>query len=231
MTLNKRYVVANWKSHKTTREAEQWLTSFLREYQPAPDVQVIIAPSFICLAPLKNLIQEKGVAQISLAAQDLSPFPMGAYTGAVTAEMVRDLVDYAFIGHAERRRYFHETHQEIANKASEALAAGITPILCMDQPYAAAQIAALKESDAERILIGYGPVEAIGINIPQSLKQVAEATKEIRTRAPGRPILYGGSVNSKNAADYMKIDGINGVMAGSASLAPEEFAKICVAVS
>ena len=230
MTQNKRYVVANWKSHKTTKEAEQWLSTFLKKYQPAPDVQVIIAPSFICLEPLSRLLTEQAATGIALAAQDLSPFPNGAYTGAVTATMVKDLVKYAFIGHSERRRYFHENNQEIANKVTEAVAAGITPILCLDQPYAAAQIAALTEADAEKILIGYGPVEAIGIDIPQSRNLVTEAIQEIRSRLPNRPILYGGSLSAANAADYMRIDGISGVMAGSASLDPLEFAEICAAV-
>lgn len=228
--MRMRYAVANWKSCKTITEAEQWFAVFLKNYRPSPNVQVIIAPSFICLAPIKRILQDNGATRIALAAQDLSPFPMGAYTGAVSATMVRDLVDYAFIGHSERRRYFHETHQEIANKAAEAVSAGITPILCLDLPYAAKQIAALGDSDAEKVLIGYGPVEAIGIDIPQSLAKVTEAIQEIRTRLPNRPVLYGGSVNAANAADYMRIEGISGVMAASASLDPHEFAKICTAV-
>jgi len=230
MTNKQRYAVANWKSHKTTGEAEQWLTTFLGAHQPAPGVQVIIAPSFICLEPLQRLLTEQGATQIALAAQDLSPFPNGAYTGAVAAAMVRELAGYAFIGHSERRRYFHETHQEVANKVSEAVAAGITPILCLDQPYAAAQIAALTESDAEQVIFGYGPMEAIGIDIPLSRRLVVAAVEEIRSRLPNQPLLYGGSVNGENAADYLQIDGIDGVMAGSASLDPLEFAKICAAV-
>ena len=229
--MEKRYLVANWKSHKTTTEAEKWLVTFLKTYQPDPQLEVIIAPSFISLAPLKRLLANQGATQIALAAQDLSPFPMGAYTGAVSAAMVRDLVDYAFVGHAERRRYFHETHQEIANKVTEAVTVGITPILCLDQPYAAAQLAALTECDVEKIIIGYGPVEAIGIDIPQSVKQVSEAVQEIQARLPNRPVLYGGSLNRANAAKYMQIDGISGVMAGSASLDPLDFAQIYAALA
>ena len=228
---NKRYAVANWKSNKSTREAETWLTSFLAAYRPDPNVQVIIAPSFIALAPLLRLLKEKGATRIGLAAQDISPFPAGSYTGAVTATMLKGLADYAFVGHAERRRYFHETHQEIANKVSEAASAGITPILCLDRPYAAAQLAALAGTDAEKVIIGYGPVEAIGIDMPQSAQQVSAAIQEIRARRPNRPILYGGSVNGENAAGYMQIEGISGVMAGSASLDPQEFARICAAVA
>ena len=228
---DKRYAVANWKSHKTTAEAEQWLTAFLAAHRPDPNLQVIIAPSFVALAPMQRQLAESGATHIALAAQDLSPFPSGAYTGAVTATMLKGLADYAFVGHSERRRYFHETHQEIANKVAEAVSAGITPILCLDRPYAAAQLAALADTDAEKVLIGYGPVEAIGIDMPQTVQQVSEAVQEIRARLPERPILYGGSVNGENAAGYMRIEGISGVMAGSASLDPEEFARICAAVA
>lgn len=226
-----RYAVANWKSHKTAAEAEQWLTAFLAAHRPDASLQVIIAPAFVALAPLRRLLDDRGAGHIALAAQDLSPFPAGAYTGAVSATMLQGLAAYAFVGHAERRRYFHETHQEIANKAAEAVSAGITPILCLDRSYAGAQLAALAETDADKVIIGYGPAEAIGINMPQTAQQVREAIREIKARLPGRPILYGGSVNGENAADYMRIEGISGVMAGSASLDPEEFARICAAVA
>ncbi len=129
-----RYVVANWKSYKTMAEVEKWLETFTNLYRPDPLVEVIIAPSFVHLAPLWGLLQEHNPSRLTLAVQDLSSFPLGAYTGAVAAEMVRDMVGYAIVGHAERRRYFHETNQDIANKVSEAAAARIRPILCVDRP-------------------------------------------------------------------------------------------------
>jgi len=226
-----RYVLANWKSHKTMTEAQSWLSSFSRRYQPDPQVQVILAPSFVFLAPLRFMLQEQQTAQLALAVQDLSPFPLGAYTGAVAAEMVRDLVDFAMVGHAERRRYFHETHQEVANKVSEAAAAGIRPIVCVDRPYARPQLAALNETETADLLIGYGPVEAIGIAIAQSPEKTAGAIREIRDIMPDRPILYGGSVSADNAGIYMKLEGVAGLMVGTASLDAEEFAEICRIVS
>lgn len=226
-----RYVVANWKSHKTLAEAEKWLEIFLRHYRPDPQVQVIIAPSFIFLVPLAQLLQRYEIDSLSLAAQDLSPFPKGAYTGAVAAEMVSDLIDYALVGHAERRRYFHETDQEIANKISEAVAAGIKPILCIDQPYVRSQFAALNETDMHELIIGYGPVMAIGIDIPPPPEKIGQVISEIRTIVPDRPILYGGSVNATNAGNYLRLEGVAGLMVGTASLEPEEFVDICNAAS
>lgn len=226
-----KYVLANWKSHKTIPEAEKWLEKFLRLYRPEPQLQVIIAPPFVALPPLWRMLQELDASYLSLAVQDLSPFPLGAYTGVVTAEMVRGMVAYAIVGHSERRRYFHETNQEVANKVSEAVAAKIKPIVCVDQPYAAAQIAALNNSDIDDLIVGYGPVEAIGIDVAQSPKKTMGVIKEIQAIVPERPILYGGSVNAANAGTYMNISGVTGLMVGSASLVPEEFAEICKTVS
>ena len=227
-----KYVLANWKSHKTMPEAEKWMENFCHFYRPAPQVKVIIAPSFIYIARLWEMLQGQAIANLSLAVQDLSPFPLGAYTGAVAAEMVRDLVEYAIIGHSERRHYFHETNQEIANKVYEAVTANIKPILCVDQPYAYSQILALDNgANLDDLIIGYGPVESIGIDIPQSPERTKRVLKELQTIAPGKPILYGGSINKDNAATYMRLDGVSGLMVGSKSLNPEEFADICNTVS
>jgi triosephosphate isomerase len=226
-----RYVLANWKSHKTMAEAESWLARFSQLYQPDPQVQVILAPAFVFLAPMRQLLQKQGPPPLALAVQDLSPFPLGAYTGAVAAEMVRGLAEYALVGHAERRRYFHETNQDVANKVSEAAATGIRPIVCVDRPYARAQLAALNETETAELLIGYGPVEAIGIAVAQSPEKAAGAIREISDIIPDRPILYGGSVTAANAGIYMKLAGVRGLMVGTGSLDAEEFAEICRIVS
>jgi triosephosphate isomerase len=222
-----KYVLANWKSHKTLAEAESWLREFLKLYRPTPQLKVIIAPSTIHLPPLWQLLQEYGDPTITLAIQDLSPFPPGSYTGAVAAPMARDLVEFAILGHSERRRYFNETNQDVANKVHEAGDAGIQPIVCVDEPYARAQLAAIEEEDLQRLLIGYGPVEAIGIDTPRSIETVRKVISEIQSLAPHTPILYGGSINGDNAADYLNLDGLAGLMVGTASLDVEEFARIC----
>jgi triosephosphate isomerase len=223
--------VANWKSHKTLVEGEKWLTDFLQVYRPDPHVKIILAPSYIHLVSLYRMLQDNKLPFLSLAVQNLSPFPMGAYNGAVAAAMVQGIVDYAIIGHADRRRYFHETNQEIANKASEAAAVGIKPILCVDQPYAHTQMTALNDADMENMFIGYGPVEAIGVDIPQSLEKTRQVVEELQEIFPGKPILYGGSINAENAGSYMQLAGLSGLMVGSASLEPAEFARLCQIVS
>lgn len=226
-----KYVLANWKSHKTLAEAEGWLEKFSQNYTPHPQVQVIIAPPSLYLAPLRQKLEQSNTAQIALAAQNLSPFPLGAYTGEIAAEMLKDFVDFAIVGHSERRRYFQETNQTVANKVSEAKAAHIKPIVCIDRPYARTQIGAIQEEDLSGIIIGYAPVEAIGINIPQSPAKTREVAGEIQQMAPDTPILYGGSINKDNAEDFLELAGLAGLMVGSASLDPEEFAHICTAAS
>ena len=226
-----KYVVANWKSHKSLQEAEKWFETFFNGYTPDNQVQIIVATSFIHIPHLWQIVKKTGAPNISLAAQDLSPFPLGAYTGAVAGEMMRDMVDYALVGHSERRRYFHETNQDVANKVNEAIAANITPVLCVDVSFAREQFAAINEFETDNLIIGYGPVEAIGINIPQSPEKVRSAVQKLQAMAPGKPVLYGGSINAHNAGNYSTLPGVSGLMAGSASLDAVEFAGICKSVS
>jgi triosephosphate isomerase len=224
-------IVANWKSNKTPMQALAWLEQFLEHYRPHPDLEIIIAPPMMSLVPMSALLKQKTTSTISLAAQDISPFPLGSYTGAVAAEMVRDLVSYVIVGHAERRRYFHETNQEVANKAMEAAVVDIIPIVCVDLPYAGAQLAALDQLDSDKMIIGYGPVEAIGIDIPQPFDKAAAAVGAIHEILPDSPILYGGSISSRNITSYAQIPGIAGLMVGTASLQAEDFASLCSALT
>ncbi len=225
-------VLANWKSHKTLSEAEAWMKKFFQLYNPESGLEVILAPSFPYLVSMSLMLREYGADHhIKLAVQDLSPFPFGPYTGAVAADMVSDLAEYAILGHSERRRYFHETNQEVANKLREAVAAGMKPIVCVDEPYARAQIAALNDEELNDLIIGYGPAEAIGGNIPQFPEKARAAIEKIQEIVPEKPILYGGSMNKDNAVDYLQITGVTGLMVGTASMDPSEFVDICRAIA
>lgn len=221
-------VLANWKSNKTLSEAVTWLETFLDVYEPQPHLKIIIAPPGIFLVPLKHILDTRNADHISLALQDLSPFPTGSYTGAVAADMVRDLVDFALVGHSERRRHFHESLTEIASKITESQAAGIIPILCLDTPYASAQLAALDQQNLDQdLLIGYGPVEVINLKTPPPPEGQQEAIRKIQQMIPDHDILYGGSINRHNADSYLQLSGVSGLMVGSACLNPVEFAAIC----
>ncbi len=225
--MMKKYVIGNWKCNKGVDEAQRWLAEFAGRYRPTAGLQIIIAPSFLCLHSLAHSMQTLGLENLALAAQDISPFPRGSYTGAVAADMVRDLVDYVIIGHSERRRYFHETSQDAAGKVSEAVDARLIPIICVDQPYARSQLLAVSDSDGQEMIIAYGPVEATMARIPESPGKAAETARFISKIQPGRPVVYGGSLEPDNVKDYAQMPELAGIFVGEASLNVDSFLAIC----
>lgn len=227
----RRFVIGNWKCYKSLADGQAWFDEFTALHEHFTDVSVVVAPSFVCLQGLANYLRGRQLDNVFLAAQDISPFPKGAYTGAVAADMVRELVDYVIIGHSERRRYFHETAQDIVNKVNEALDAGLIPVVCIDKPEELLKLSALQEMDSEEMIVAYGPVDALNFRIPQSQKEVAEAAVEISRILPGRTIVYGGAIGVENARQYADTDGISGLFVGDASLEAATFAAICKELS
>ncbi len=223
----KKYVVGNWKSNKNRVDAQTWFSEFASRYNPVDGLEVIIAPSFVCLCSLSEYVQALHIKNLFLAAQDVSPFPKGSYTGAVAADMVRGMVDYVIIGHSERRRYFRETPQDTANKMAETVDAGLKPIVCIDQPFAMAQLTALHDIDCEEMLLAYGPVEAVTARIPETVDRVVEATQFIGQVHPARPIIYGGSLTVENADAYIALPNLAGIFVGQSSLDAACFATLC----
>jgi len=224
----KKYVIGNWKCHKGVAEARRWMAEFARQYRPVEGLQIIVAPSFICLQDLSQYVKTLDLENLSLAAQDISPYPKGSYTGAVAADMVRELVDYVIIGHSERRRYFYETDQDIARKMSETVDAGLIPIVCVDQPYAKSQLLALNHIDSKELIIAYGPVEAMTVRIPEPPIKAAETARLISgSIQSGRPVVYGGSLGPDNVKEYVHMPELAGLFVGEASLDVASFLAIC----
>jgi triosephosphate isomerase (TIM) len=222
----KRFLIGNWKSYKKLADARSWFDEFAGMYEPVQELSVILAPSFVCLDGLSEYVRGLDLQNVSLAAQDISPFPKGAYTGAVAADLVKGMVDYVIVGHSDRRRYFHETLQDVANKVNETADAGLVPIVCVDRPYAMSQLTALSDIDCEKMIIAYGPVDALNFRIPQAPKEVVEAADLISRAHPNRPVVYGGSIIPENARQYASLSGISGLFVGAASLEAASFAAI-----
>lgn len=222
-----RYVIGNWKSHKSTIDGQSWLDKFSGLYRAHPDIEVILAPSIISLENIAKHLKGLQLVNVNLAAQDVSPFPKGSYTGAVAADLIRPSAGYVIIGHSERDRYFRETGQDVANKISEAVDSDLIPIVCVEESSFVSRLSTLVDIECERALVAYTPVDALNFNIAESAGKVVETVGKIRTKFPLWPVVYGGAVGDKNVENYLQLQELAGVFVGSASLDVEVFASIC----
>src|SRR5262245_23744405 len=242
-------VAGNWKMNGTEDEARALLADLLpRLAGKDAAAEVAIAPPFTSLRTVGETIRETGIV---LAAQDLHPASHGAFTGEISARMLAALgVRYVIVGHSERRRLFHETDSDAAAKVAAAVAAGMVPILCVGEQESERMAGATLEVldrqvrlgiskilplRPESLVIAYEPVWAIGTGRTASPAQAGEAHEAIREtlgRAAGGSsaravrILYGGSVTADNARTVLSVPGVDGALAGGASLVAESFAAI-----
>lgn len=243
----KKLIVGNWKMNGSLAANEALLQGFLQGLE-TQDRSVLVA---VCAsAPyLPQLQQVLGQGPIAWGAQDVSAHESGAYTGEVSAAMLRDFAcRYAIVGHSERRQYHGETDEVVAAKAQRALAAGITPIVCVGETLAerdAGQTEAVVKRQlaavihtvghcSSEIVVAYEPVWAIGTGrtaTPEQAQavhhvlraQVAAATANADKRVH---ILYGGSMNAANAATLLSMPDIDGGLIGGASLKVPDFLQI-----
>jgi triosephosphate isomerase len=210
------YLVGNWKSNKTLQEADDFFKIISLPTLP-DNTHVVICPPFPYLRSLEGSIE--------LGVQDISPYPFGAYTGAITGEMVKPYARYVIVGHSERRKYFHETNQEVGNKARMAIANGLIPIVCIDEPYLDTQLTYFTHEELEKMIVAYEPLAAIGSGIPDTPEHAQLIAETINTFAPV-PVLYGGSVTSDTVKQYVDMPNISGVLVGGASLKTESWSAL-----
>ncbi len=216
-----RYLVGNWKSNKTLEESLKWFDE-MRGVSIPHETEMVICPPYPYLAALAS--DERRATSLKLGVQDISTFPFGAYTGEVTAEMVKDWVHYAIVGHSERRKYFHETHQEVANKVSQCLLHKITPIVCVDEDYVEQQLAAIEQELLPSIIVAYEPLAAIGSGTPDTPEHAVSVAQTIKDKAGSDiPVLYGGSVKPENVQSFLSHQEISGALVGGASLDPKNW--------
>ena len=168
---------------------------------------------------------------IKLSAQDCSVYSgSGAYTGEISADMLKESgVSYVIIGHSERRTLFNENSDTIRKKIINALKAGLRVIFCVSEDYEQ-QMTDLDEIDTKNVIIAYEPISAIGTGKVPSIKEIELLTSLIREKYK-TSVLYGGSVNSSNIKEILKIDSVFGVLVGGASLKLEEVLKMTQALT
>lgn len=133
-------------------------------------------------------------------------------------------IGYGIVGHSERRQYFEESHQDVANKVSQLIDAGITPIVCIDDEYLVEQAAAIEKDQLKQCVVAYEPLEAIGSGVFQPVDEVEPIVNQIKEVFGEVPVLYGGSVDAENVAQYLAVT--DGVLVGGASLDANEFAAL-----
>ncbi len=241
--MNKLFIIANWKMNPSAKKkAEVLFNNIKKKTKSLKNIEVIICPPFIYLEQLVD-----STKKINLGAQDCHWENTGAYTGEVSAKMLKGLgCEYVIIGHSERRNYFKETNEMINKKLLGAFKNNLKPILCVGEKQDQEMgdvvknqlIRALNKVGRTRIkdlIIAYEPVWAIGTGKsckPNDAMQASLFIKKILTKnysrriAENTPILYGGSVKSDNADLYIKQAEMDGVLVGGASLDADQFSKI-----
>ncbi len=219
-----RIIVANWKAHLAPDQALEWLARFRAVHVPAAGIEVVLAVPALCMHQVCADLRESD--RIAVAAQGVSPYPPGSYTGATPAAWLKGRAGYVLVGHRERRRYFHETVQDVAGQVRESVAAGLRPVVCVDHEGAAAQVAALDSGDIEQSLFAYTPEDAVTLEVAREAGEIGERARFLAELTGGRPVLYGGGVNGENAAAILDIAGVGGLLVGRSCLDPVEFAAL-----
>ncbi|HQM91687.1 MAG TPA: triose-phosphate isomerase [Syntrophales bacterium] len=241
-------IIGNWKMNKTIGEAVGFARALAAGLPPVTDRDAAIAPPFTALYALAPELRETAIA---LCAQDVHGEDRGAFTGEVSAPMLRDVgCRYGLAGHSERRRIFGETGDDVNRKVKALLRAGLTPVLCVgetleerdaEQTYNIVRrqlkegLNNLSADDIRRSIVAYEPVWAIGTGrtaTPDQAQDIHHFIRQFLGLMAGQEgaeeirILYGGSVSPENAGALMAQKDIDGVLVGGASLDVDSFRKI-----
>ena len=244
--LRRKMIAGNWKMNKTVNEAVELAEDVVMETNGTLN-EVVIFPPFTALETVADAIDGK---HVGYGAQDLHWEDNGAYTGAISGAMIADIcAEYVLVGHSERRTIFGENEKIVASKIIAAYRNGLKPMLCVGENLAEREagktarkinmqlksaLRVIAPEDAENLVVAYEPIWAIGSGKAATVEDALEVCTLIRNKigkiftediARKVRILYGGSVNEKNAADF-NVSGIDGVLVGGASLKAESFAKI-----
>lgn len=252
MTYNKDtfLIVANWKMHQSIESGRKFLKQFL-SYNLESESDIVICPPFTLITSVQEQIVKTSIA---LGAQDCSALSpdIGAFTGDISAQMLKDLgCGYVIIGHSERRKYYNETNYTIRQKMIYAHKLGLKTILCLGESLHDRENGSFKEVLAQILaecvptcatfdntVIAYEPIWAIGTGKTASIEQIEDIHQFLlnvsrnllknttQTFEQNVKIIYGGSVNEKNAKSILSAKNVSGLLVGGASLDPEKFYQI-----
>lgn len=249
--MSKKLIAGNWKMNGDLAANQALVEGVLQGMATAPGCDVLVCPPALYLPQLRQLLSAD--APVALGAQDVCEHKAGAYTGQLSAAMLREFgVSHCIVGHSERRQYQGETDVQVALKAQQALAAGITPIVCVGETLderergwtdfvVQRQLAAVLHvlgAEAQNTVVAYEPVWAIGTGrtaTPEQAQQVhAALRRQLRDaglRAESVRLLYGGSMNPGNAAELLAQPDIDGGLIGGAALKAQDFLAIVAAAA
>ena len=247
MAHEKRFIIGNWKMNLNMHEASLHLHKLSEMIKVRRDVEIVLAPTIFTL---QSLSLQVNLRQFKLAAQNLYWRDHGAFTGEVSATQLRGIVQYALVGHSERRHIFGETDKEVRSKVQAAIRNNIHPVLCVgettsERAYGETNdilhdqlvggLANVTSEELKDVIIAYEPVWAIGSGNNALPDDVQNAVTAIRSQikhlygaqaAQDIRVLYGGSVTTDSAADYLAINEIDGLLVGGASLDAQAFTEI-----
>ncbi len=246
--MRKPIIAGNWKLNNTEKEAVDLVTALRNNLNNVTEVDIVVCPVFTVLPVVHDVLLE---SNIGLGAQNVFWEDSGAFTGEISAPLLKDIgVQYVIIGHSERRQYFGETDEMVNKRTKAALAHGLTPIVCVGEVLAQREenktfdviqtqcvgaFAGLTAAEMEKIVIAYEPVWAIGTGKTATPGQAQEIHKFIRgllaklydeNISQTIRIQYGGSVKPENSAELMSQPDIDGALVGGASLKAEPFIGI-----
>ncbi|MCH7972389.1 MAG: triose-phosphate isomerase [Bacteroidetes bacterium] len=247
--MRRRIIAGNWKMHNNLSESQNLVTKLVNELNNQNiNREVIICPPFTSLTEVSNLLDG---TKIELGAQNMHFEDKGAFTGEISADMLKSVgCKYVILGHSERRTIFGESDEIINKKIKQVLNAGLIPIFCMGETLEQREdgitndviknqvsegIKELSEEDVNKIIIAYEPIWAIGTGKTATPEQAQEVHKYIRSllrenfsenTSQNIPILYGGSVKPNNAEDILAKEDIDGALVGGACLDTDSFVSI-----
>jgi triosephosphate isomerase len=247
MARDKALIIGNWKMNLGVHEASLYVHKLAKAVKPHRNVEVILAPTLLALQTLSLQVNFR---QFKLAVQNFYWRDHGAFTGEVSATQLRGIVQYALVGHSERRHIFHENDKDTRAKVQAAIRNGITPVLCVGETASERAIgetqdvihdqligglANITSEELTDVVIAYEPVWAIGTGNSAKPTDVIDAVRAIRNQlkhlygvkaSQDVPVLYGGSVTAESAADYLSLKDVDGLLVGGASLDADTFAMI-----